>query len=186
VLDFGVAKLLDPEMGGEATTLASSGLRVMTPDYASPEQVRGEPVSTATDVYSLGLLLYELLTGRRANQLATISPVEIAREICEREVEAPGINADLDVIVLKAVQKEPTRRYHSAEQLSEDIRRYLEGLPILARPDALVYRAGKFARRHRLGLAAVTAVFLALVSGVVASAWQARRASRAQRAAQTE
>jgi tetratricopeptide (TPR) repeat protein len=148
----------------------------MTPDYASPEQVRGETVSTLTDVYSLGVVLYELLTGRRPHQLATHDPLETARAICEREVAPPGINGELDMIVLKAMHKEPARRYQSVEQLSEDIRRYLEGRPILARPDTLAYRMGKFARRHWLGLAAAAAVFVALVGGIGVSTWEARRA----------
>ncbi len=176
LLDFGVAKLLDPEMGRGAGTLTSTGLLAMTPDYASPEQVRGEPVSTVTDVYSLGAVLYELLTGRRPHQLGTYDPLEIAREICEREVPTPGIGGDLDVIVLKALQKEPARRYQSVEQLSEDVRRYLEGLPIAARADTLMYRTMKFVRRHRLGMAAVAGVFVVLVGGIAASTWEARRA----------
>ncbi|PWU02708.1 MAG: hypothetical protein C5B51_20365 [Terriglobia bacterium] len=174
LLDFGVAKLLDAEIGANA--FATTGLRAMTPDYASPEQVRGEAVSTLTDVYGLGAVLYELLTGKRAHQLNTYDPLEIAREICEREVAPPRINADVDMIVLKALQKDATRRYASAEQLSEDVRRYLAGLPIIARPDTLHYRAGKFVRRHRLGMAAIGAVFVALVVGGAASLWEARRA----------
>ena len=176
LLDFGVAKLLDPEMGHGAGTRTSTGLLAMTPDYASPEQVRGEPVSTVTDVYSLGAVLYELLTGRRPHQLATYDPLEIAREICEREVPPPGIGVDPDVIVLKALQKEPVRRYQSAEQFSEDVRRYLEGLPIAARPDTAMYRTMKFVQRHWLGLGAVAAVFVALVGGIGVSTWEARRA----------
>jgi len=184
LLDFGISRLLDPTTESGATSLATTSFVAMTPDYASPEQVRGGPVSTLTDVYALGAVLYELLAGRRAHQFSTHDPLVIAREICEREVEPPGINGELDLIVLKAMQKEPVRRYQSVEQFSEDIRRYLAGLPIIARRDTLAYRAGKFARRHWLGLTATGIVFLALVGGVGASTWEARRADREAAVAQ--
>jgi tetratricopeptide (TPR) repeat protein len=181
LLDFGIAKLLDPTGGtAELGTQTATGMRLMTPDYASPEQVRGEAISTATDVYSLGAVLYELLTGKCPHALQNYDAAEIARVICETEVQRPSttgnrrLRGDLDNIVLKALQKEPLRRYSSVEQLSEDIRRYLEGLPVLARPDTFVYRTGKFVRRNRLGLAAVAALILALAGGVVSSLHQAR------------
>ena len=189
LLDFGIAKLLELETGPGAGSLTSAGLRAMTPDYASPEQVRGDPVSTVTDVYSLGAVLYELLTGCRPHQLVTYAPLEIAWKICEGEVRSPSavggrhLRGDLDVIVLQAMQKEPARRYRSVEQFSEDIRRYLEGMPVIARPDTLTYRAVKFVQRHRLGLVGVGAIFLALVGGVAASTWQAMRARSAELAA---
>jgi serine/threonine protein kinase/Tfp pilus assembly protein PilF len=176
LLDFGVSKLLHAGMRAGAATLTSTDLLAMTPDYASPEQVRGEPVATLTDVYSLGAVIYELLTGRRPHQMATHDPLEIARQICEREVTPPGVDGELDMIVLKAMHKDPARRYQSAEQLSEDIRRYLGGLPIIARPDTLTYRAAKFIRRQRLGVAAAAALFVALVGGIGVSTWEARRA----------
>jgi tetratricopeptide (TPR) repeat protein len=188
LLDFGIAKLLS---GGthEDTTATSALLRPMTPDYASPEQVRGEPVSTASDVYSLGALLYELLAGRRPHRISGSDPLEIVRTICESEVEPPShsgnreLLGDLDVIVLKAMQVESARRYGSVDQLSEDLRRYLEGLPILARPDTWRYRTAKFARRHRLGLGAAATVLLALIGGVAGSTWEAARANLAEHAA---
>jgi tetratricopeptide (TPR) repeat protein/tRNA A-37 threonylcarbamoyl transferase component Bud32 len=176
LLDFGVSKLLDPGIGAGAATLTRTGFLAMTPDYASPEQVRGEPVSTLTDVYSLGAVLYELLTGRRPHQLTTNDPLEIAREICEREVGAPGVDGELDLVVLKALHREPARRYQSVEQFSEDIRRNLEGLPIIARSDTLGYRAAKFIRRHRLEVGAAATLFVALVGGIAVSTWEARRA----------
>jgi tetratricopeptide (TPR) repeat protein/RIO-like serine/threonine protein kinase len=188
LLDFGVAKLLDPEMSPTAP-LTSTALVAITPDYASPEQVQGAPVSTLTDIYSLGTVLYELLTGRRPHQLSRYNALEIAREICEREVRAPSIVAgrqfrgDLDVIVLTAMQKDPARRYNSVNQFSEDIRRYLEALPIVARRDTLTYRSAKFIQRHRLGLTAAVALCLALVGGMVSSTWEAMQANRAGRAA---
>lgn len=186
LLDFGVAKLLNAETGHGASALTRTGPQAMTPDYASPEQVRGDPVSTVTDVYSLGAVLYELLTGRLAHQLETYTPLAIARTICESEVRPAGIDEDLDVIVNKAMQKEPGRRYQSVEQLSEDIGRYLDSLPILARRDTLGYRSIKFVRRHRAGVAAVAAVFVALVSGIVVSGWEAMRANQAERTALDE
>jgi tetratricopeptide (TPR) repeat protein len=184
LLDFGISRLLDPTKKSGAASLATTSFAAMTPDYASPEQVRGEPVSTLTDVYALGAVLYELLAGRRAHQFSTHDPLEIAWEICERDVEPPAIDGELDLIVLKAMQKEPARRYQSVEQFSEDIRRYLAGLPIIARRDTLVYRTGKFGRRHWLGLAATGIVFLALIGGVGASTWEARRADREAAVAQ--
>ena len=213
LLDFGVAKLLRPERQEDArVTLA--GVRVMTPEYAAPEQVRGDPVTTATDVYALGAVLYELLTGRRAHRFARHTPAEVARVVCEVEPELPStaatrsavtgagdtgqgdsadasqarglrpealrrrLRGDLDTIVLKALQKEPTRRYSSADSLLEDLRRQAAGLTVLARPDSLTYRAGKFVRRHRVGAAAALAVLLALVGGLAGTAWQAREAAR--------
>jgi tetratricopeptide (TPR) repeat protein/tRNA A-37 threonylcarbamoyl transferase component Bud32 len=175
LLDFGVSKLLNPEREADADTVTMT-IPALTPDYASPEQVRGETVSTLTDVYSLGAVLYELLTGRRPYHLATHDPLEIAREICEREVAPPRVNTELDLIVLKAMQKEPGRRYQSVEQFTEDIRRYLEGLPIIARPDTLSYRTAKFARRHWVVLADAATLLAVLVGGIGVSTWEARRA----------
>ena len=120
-----------PAAAGSTMALTIAGGRLMTPSYASPEQVRGEPVTTSTDIYSLGTVLYELLTGRRAHALETYSPEEIHREICTREPPKPSavaryLDPDLDNIVLMSLRKEPQRRYPSAEQLSEDIRLYLK------------------------------------------------------------
>jgi tetratricopeptide (TPR) repeat protein/predicted Ser/Thr protein kinase len=183
LLDFGIAKLMAPDTAaGEALPETRTRTAMMTPDYASPEQVRGEPATVATDVYALGAVLFELLTGERAHRLRSHDPLELAREICDTDVRAPSstgagsLRGDLDNIVIKAMQKDPARRYNSAEQFSEDIRRYLDGLPVIARPDTLVYRAGKFARRHWFGLAALAAVILALGGGIVAAQQQARLA----------
>jgi len=186
LLDFGIAKLLDPAgvTGAEAVTATATGLWLMTPDYASPEQVRGEAISTATDVYSLGAVLFQLLTGERPHALQKYDAVEIARVVCQTEVRPPStlgnrrLRGELDNIVLKAMQKEPARRYPSVERLSEDIRRYLEGLPVAARPDTAIYRARKFVQRHRLGMAAVIAVVAALTGGVAVSLREARIAQR--------
>src|SRR5437660_2246827 len=187
LLDFGIAKLLDPEasLAGEQTvTLAAP----MTPEYASPEQVRGETMTTGSDVYSLGVILYELLTGQRPYKLKTRSPAEIARAIAEQESARPStaiarsnknsklLKGDLDNIVLKAMRKEPQRRYASVEQFSEDIRRHLEGLPVIACKDTLSYRTSKFVQRNKIGVTAAAVILLTLIGGIVGIAWQAHKA----------
>jgi eukaryotic-like serine/threonine-protein kinase len=192
LLDFGIAKLLAE---GEAEATRTT-LRAMTPEYAAPEQIRGDPVTTATDVYALGVLLYELLAGVRPYRLPRRSAGELERAILDQEPSRPSdcvadrgprpeaghlrrlLRGDLDRIVLKALQKEPERRYASAEALADDIRRHLEGLPVFARGDAPTYRARKFLRRHRAAAAAAALVALSLVGGLIAATWQARRAQR--------
>ena len=187
LLDFGIAKLLTAEDGAEALT--GTGVRLMTPDYASPEQVYGQSVTTATDIYGLGLVLYELLTAQKLHRFKSRSAVEIERVVCETEITKPSIlvnsaklrrqlSGDLDNIALMALRREPERRYQSAEQFSDDVRRYLAGLPVRARQDTVGYRAGKFARRHKLVLAAAMLVVLSLIGGIVATSYQARRAER--------
>jgi serine/threonine-protein kinase len=203
LLDFGIAKLLE---GQDAFTRMQTILPgVMTPDYASPEQVRGEPMTTSTDVYSLGVLLYELLTGQRPYRLKTRSPDEIARAITDQEPERPStavakgdgntktqipnpklLRDDLDTIGLMALRKEPQRRYASVGQFSEDIRRYLEGLPVIAHKDTLSYRATKFIKRNKIGVAAATLIALSLLGGIIATAWQAKRATEQARIAAQE
>jgi eukaryotic-like serine/threonine-protein kinase len=186
LLDFGIAKLLDPGSmeGAESMAATATGLHLMTPDYASPEQVRGEAISTASDVYSLGAVLYQLLTGERPHELKTYAAEEVARVVCLGEIRRPSahgnrrLRGDLDTIVLKAMQKEAARRYSSVEQFSEDIRRYLEGLPVTARPDTTAYRTVKFVRRHRIGVASAAALFLALAGGIGLSMREARIAQR--------
>ncbi|HKR13952.1 MAG TPA: serine/threonine-protein kinase, partial [Pyrinomonadaceae bacterium] len=174
LLDFGIAKLLTAEDGAEALT--GTGVRLMTPDYASPEQVYGQSVTTATDIYGLGLVLYELLTAQKLHRFKSRSAVEIERVVCETEITKPSIlvnsaklrrqlSGDLDNIALMALRREPERRYQSAEQFSDDVRRYLAGLPVRARQDTVGYRAGKFARRHKLVLAAAMLVVLSLIGG---------------------
>ncbi len=189
LLDFGIAKLLGDGGGDRETTAAMA--RHLTPDYASPEQVRGLAVTTATDVYSLGSVLYELLTGRRAHQITGGTPGEVERAVCETEilrpsVHAPHLDADLDNIVQMAMRKEPGRRYLSAEQFAEDIRRYLEARPVLARKDSLWYRTRRFARRRRYALGASAAILASLVCGVVIAFSQAREARAARDVAISE
>lgn len=196
LLDFGIAKLLSPDLS-QAPTRTETALRLMTPEYASPEQARGQAVATTTDVYSLGVVLYELLTGRRPHEFKTYSPAEIERALCDTEIEEPSkvvermtsaptrlsrqLAGDLDNIMLMAMRKEPERRYPSVEQLSEDIRRYLAGLPVTARADTFAYRAGKFVRRHRVAVVAAALVLLSLLGGILATMLAARQA-RAERA----
>jgi serine/threonine protein kinase/tetratricopeptide (TPR) repeat protein len=188
LLDFGIAKLLDT--GDSAKT--QSGMTPLTPHYCSPEQVRGQPVTTRTDVYGLGLVLYELLTGERAQEADTSSPRMLDHSICEKAVSAPSASAqargdqalvkslrgDLDTVVLTAIQKDPARRYPSVAALAEDIRRYLESKPIRARQDSHWYRAGKFVRRQWIPLTASMLLLVTLVAGIVMTTWQARRAER--------
>jgi tetratricopeptide (TPR) repeat protein len=182
LLDFGIAKLLDPLRTGDETQPA---VRLFTRDYASPEQVRGAPVTTASDVYSLGALLYRLLTGTMAHRFEEDTPSHVERVICDIEPAPPGVDADLDNVVLKALSKDPARRYASVELFAQDLDHYLRGLPVAARADSAAYRAGKFVRRHRIAVAAGLLVAAALVTGTVATMIQARRAqasaARAQR-----
>ncbi|MBL8167376.1 MAG: protein kinase [Acidobacteria bacterium] len=194
LLDFGIAKLLSPEAGQARDTRTDTALRLMTPDYASPEQARGLPVTTATDVYSLGVVLYELLTDCRPHQFKTFAPAEIERAICETLPLSPSnvvqqtgrqtklarqLHGDLDNIILMALRKEPERRYTSVEQLSEDVQRYLTGMPVVARADTFAYRASKFVGRHAWAVAAAALVLLSLLGGIVAT-------TRAARIAQAE
>ncbi len=181
LLDFGIAKFL----GADDPALTRAGERVLTPDYASPEQIRGGPITTATDVYSLGVVLYRLLTGRPPYSFPSGRSSEIERIVCEREPAPPRLSEDLDTILGKALAKEPLRRYASVVELSEDLRRYLMNEPVAARPDTLVYRASKFVRRHRAGVVATAAVVLALAGGLAVALSSAATARReAKKAAQ--
>jgi serine/threonine protein kinase/tetratricopeptide (TPR) repeat protein len=189
LLDFGLARVVQ---GGERETAdrTQTALRLFTPDYASPEQVRGETLTTATDVYSLGVVLYELLTGARPYRLKSGSPEEVTGAVLEQQPQRPStkvrLHRDLDSIVLAALRKEPSRRYASAEQLSEDIGRHREGLPVRARPDTFPYRAGKFVRRHKIGMAAGTVAAASLVAALSVSIVQTRAARLERDRAQVE
>ena len=191
LLDFGIAKLLGPAPASREEPRATTFL-ALTPEYASPEQVRGEPISTSSDVYSLGVLLYRLLSGDLPHKATGSTTWALAQQICEKDPAAPSITAveattgygrfantlrgDLDNIVLKALKKTPDERYPSAEQLSEDLRRYLRGFPVAARPDTTGYRVRKFAQRHRSAAVAATLFVIALIAGIVTTSWQAHRA----------
>jgi tetratricopeptide (TPR) repeat protein len=180
LLDFGTAKLTgSTEPESPSHTVAP----MMTPDYASPEQVRGEPVTTASDVYSLGVILYELLCGRKPYETQGNAALALERVITGDEPKAPStvsqrreLRGDLDRIVLMAMHRDPARRYGSVDQLSEDLRRYLEGLPVSARQDSLAYRAGKFIRRNTLAVAAMAIGVATLIAGAGVALWQAREA----------
>ena len=210
LLDFGIAKLLNPEFA-RTLLMTQANLRLMTPEYASPEQVRGEPITPRTDVYSLGVILYELLSGRHPYRLKCYTPLEMEKLICEEEPERPStavtrseeiagpgdstvtsitpeqvsrtregdvdklrrrLHGDLDVITLTALRKEPGRRYASVKDLSEDIRRHLEHLPIKARPNTVRYRAHRFLRRHKETAVAAVIALVLLSSFIV---WQTYR-----------
>jgi non-specific serine/threonine protein kinase/serine/threonine-protein kinase len=174
LLDFGIARFLERQ-GEETRTL----LHPMTPDYASPEQVRGLQPGTSSDIYSLGVMLYELATGRRPYQLRGKPLDEVLATVCESEIEKPSTGSvDLDAIIWKALQKETQRRYQSVDKLAEDIERYLEGRPVSAQPDTFFYRARKFASRRALPLAAVCAVLVVAGAGVFSTVAQSRRAER--------
>jgi eukaryotic-like serine/threonine-protein kinase len=208
LLDFGIAKLIDPMAGEAPQTRIES--RMMTPEHASPEQVRGETLGTTSDIYSLGVLLYELLCGCGPYRVRTRSPIAIATAVCEQDPERPSARAvradagdgpddreaaarvrgtsadrlartldgDLDGIVLMAIRKEPARRYASADMLRQDVERYLTGLPVLAHRGSRRYRVGKFVRRHRVETAAAAVVIAALVGGLSVAVQQERRAAR--------
>ncbi len=176
---------------GEGSHTVTTLLRPFTPEYASPEQVLGLAVTTSTDIYSLGAVLYELLTDRRAQPITTPTPAEIERAVCEMEVPrpsqiAPSVDEDLDNIVLMAMRKEPERRYLSVDQFAEDIQHYLSGRPILARQDSVTYRLRKFVVRNRLELAAATVLFVGLSGGLAVSLLQTRRAGEALRLAESQ
>ncbi len=205
LLDFGIAKIL--EGGLEMTRPLTQDVRLFSPDHAAPEQLLGGPITTATDVYALGILLYELMVGERPFRSADISLPELHRQICEesptrpsdgvaalvaredalvetgvapRRTTQPGaliqtLRGDLDQIVLKALRKEPERRYPSAGQLAEDVRRYLAGMPVTAQPDSSRYRLGKFVRRHRAGVAAAASVAGLIVAFALTMTVQSRR-----------
>jgi non-specific serine/threonine protein kinase/serine/threonine-protein kinase len=221
LLDFGVAKALQDAREQDTHTL--SGFHPLTPDYASPEQVEGRPTTTQTDVYSLGVVLYELLTGRSPYRPRTWSARDVCESVLTSDVERPStmigrpldetptrrragpdtdrslatgaarldrlrgqLRGDLDAIVLSALRKEPARRYASVEQLAGDIRRYLNGLPVRARPDSLWYRGTKFVRRNAVATVSAALVMLSLLGGIVATAWQAHRARSQEALAQAE
>ncbi len=185
LLDFGIAKLVDDAEPSDASLTVAS---TMTPHYASPEQVRGEPVTQASDVYSLGVLLFELLAGQRPYSFPTRRPSDVERIVCETEPPSLGgrNSTDLDCIIRRAMHKDPARRYASARGLADDLQRWLDGRPVEARPDSAMYRTGRFLKRHPFGAAAVALFTLVVVGFGGAMAWQARQLEIQRDAAQRE
>lgn len=207
LLDFGIAKLLDARQFQQTIAVTQADVRLLTPDHASPEQLRGEPISTASDVYVLGVLLYELLTGRKPFVVTSNRLSDLERAICDQDplplrhgldVHDPAdhlvqmcaersttparlrreLSGDLSSIVLTALRKEPERRYSSAEQFAADIKRYLSGRPVAARPDTWGYRARKFITRYRYGVAAAAVALIALILFTASTIEQNRRITR--------
>jgi serine/threonine protein kinase len=198
LLDFGIAKIIGAGEDSPQLDATLTAFRILTPRYASPEQIKGEPMTTASDVYSLGVVLYELLAARSPYGDATNSSSEIARAVCDNEPEKPSaavqhpesrkeydasaeklgkqLRGDLDNIALMALRKEPARRYQSVEQFAEDIRRHLEDVPVLARNDTAWYRASKFVNRHRFGVIATAVAICALLGGLAIALYEARAA----------
>ncbi len=210
LLDFGIAKILKPEMMATMVNATRAEDRVMTPAYASPEQVRGEPITTASDIYSLGVVLFEIFTGRRPYRVKSNTAHELARVICDEEPDKPStaitktdrgvaqtsarveelsrkrstepdrlerrLKGDLDNILLKAMRKEPQRRYASVEQFSEDLHRHLANLPVSAHEDSFRYRTEKFVRRNIITVTAGAIAVLSLLAGLIVTTIEFRQA----------
>lgn len=219
LLDFGIAKLLNPEDEQISLIETRPEMRIMTPEYAAPEQVQGQAITTATDVYALGVLLYELLVGVRPYQFKSRLQHEISRVICEVEPQRPStvisevldedetrprsieisegrrtrigrlrklLKGDLDNIIMMALRKSPERRYASVDHFASDLKRYLEGQPVLAQKDTFNYRLGKFIRRHRWPVAIATLFVVMLLGFTGTTIWQAQRISKERDLAETE
>lgn len=206
LLDFGIAKLLNEELDDPDMPLTRGGARPFTPEYASPEQIRGTTLTTASDVYALGVVLYELLTGRLPHRFAGHSLADIERTVFTDPISRPSVvitdaaaivrdersaararrtlHGELDQIALMALRIEPERRYASAEALNEDLRRYLTGMPVAAQRDWFGYRFRTFARRNRAAVVASSLVVLALIGGIIATSIQAKRAREQQHTAE--
>ena len=218
LLDFGIAKLTSPDWNSDTNEATITQFRIMTPEYASPEQLAGEATATSTDIYSLGVVLYELLTGERPHITRGKTPKEIAANVLSSDppkpstvrlerssrgkaetgytesdptgpsplktretpeiVEPAQLQGDLDNIILKAMRREPERRYQSVQEFSEDILRYLDGLPVRATVDSNLYRFGKFFKRHRTAVVATTAAALLLIAATGVTGWQYSVAQR--------
>jgi serine/threonine protein kinase len=205
LLDFGIGKILDPTPGD--SELTQSAERIGTPSWCSPEQIRGENIGVGTDIYSLGVVLFRLLSGYRPYPVDNVTWENAIAVICERDPVRPSdtvadrsktpedlrrnadnrattpeqlrraLAGDLDNILAYALRKEPDRRYHSVDQFSDELQRYLEGRPVRAAGDTVFYLAGKFIRRHRLGVGTAALLTILLCISTIAAVWQARRLS---------
>jgi serine/threonine-protein kinase len=195
LLDFGIAKLLEAGSSAQETELTQLAGRALTPEYAAPEQVLGQPIGTAADVYALGVVLFELLTGTRPYRLKRGSRAALEEAIVHGEPARPSavvtetklrrrLQGDLDTIVLKALKKEPAQRYGTVEALAADIERHLRREPVLAQPDSRLYRLRKFVARNVLAVGASAAVLVAVVGGAGVALWQARQARAEQQRAE--
>jgi len=198
LLDFGVAKFLVAERDPALTATRPA----LTPDYASPEQILGQPITTAADIYSLGAILYQLLSCTKPHRLGSATPAEIQQAVCRTEIPRPStavdrrlpnakrlgrrLAGDLDNIVMMALRKEPERRYSSVDQFADDIRRHLDGRPVRARQNSLAYRTRKFLRRRRFELAGAAIVVASLVAGIVMALSQGRQAETARQTAESQ
>ncbi len=215
LLDFGLAKMINPNIAKTDILQPDTAFLAMTPAYASPEQMRGKPITTASDIYSLGIVLFELLTNERPYQFDTDNLAEIVRVVCETEPTRPSsrlrpkskvqnpksekqdlnpkskiqnpksLQGDIDNIVLMALRKEPLRRYQTAEQFAEDIKRHLNSLPVVARQNNFKYRASKFVKRNTIGVLAATLIFLSLIGGIAATLWQSRQTQKEKEKAES-
>ncbi len=215
LLDFGIAKLIDEDLMEDDGGLTKTGVWHLTPEYSSPEQINGERITTASDIYSLGVLLYKILTGEQPYKITSSSPIAISKIIEEKNIikpsekvkQATGVNpendkieihsvnyekispllkGDLDNIILKAMDKDPERRYASVEQFSEDLKRYLIGLPVIAQKDTTTYRLKKFITRHKIGFSSSIGFALLLIISLIAISWQANVASKERDKAKVE
>ena len=200
LLDFGIAKILGDDVDPDGAPLTRGGLRALTPEYSSPEMFRGEPITVAADVYSLGVVLFELLAGRRPFRLAEMTLADLERAVLHDQPPrlsdvvtddhahdsgahsaadlGKSLAGEIDTIVTAALRKEPERRYHSADAFGQDIKRWLDGQPIAALPDRFAYRARKFIGRNRIPVATGSLLVASLVAGIVVTTAESRRANR--------
>ena len=201
LLDFGIAKVLQSAEHNVNVGLTATGVGLMTPDYASPEQVNGASITAASDIYQLGLLLYEIVTGKQAYRVRSTSPSEVQQLVCETdppspsevagdsvraEVTARALKGDIDAIVMKALRKEPQLRYASTQAMAADIEAFLQGRPVSASQGTSGYRLRKFIRRNRVPVAALSLVLASLVAGLTVALWQADVARAAAAEARAE
>ncbi|MCB9258860.1 MAG: serine/threonine protein kinase [Ignavibacteriales bacterium] len=211
LLDFGVSKLLDNENSEKHEDLTKTGMWHLTPEFASPEQIKGENITTASDIYSLGVLLYQILSGSAPYKIYNASPLAISKILDEEKITKPSeialkntkeinkeelenkllpnykeLKGDIDNIVLKAMHKDPNQRYSSVQEFSNDIDRYLKGLPVIARPDTYGYRFSKFVQRHKVGVALFVLVNIIILSSIAAVIYQGRIAAKERDKAKIE